>query len=230
MCSGETYKNVVKLTFFKGAALDDPEGLFNSALDGKVRRTIAQWHVWFSLAGVASADSTPGIVPDAKDWTWVLNRRCPECGFDAGDIASEAVAARLNENAALWPAVLCRTDVRQRPHPARWSPLEYACHVRDVFRLYDRRLVLMLTEDNPLYPNWDKDSTAVEERYNEQDPATVTSELVAAGFDLAERFAGVSGRQWQRPGRRSDGAQFTIDTFSRYFLHDPVHHLHDVGR
>jgi hypothetical protein len=40
ICTGESYKNVVKLTFFKGAALDDPSGLFNSSLDGKVRRAI----------------------------------------------------------------------------------------------------------------------------------------------------------------------------------------------
>jgi len=40
ICTGETYKNVVKLTFFKGAALKDPSGLFNSSLDGKVRRAI----------------------------------------------------------------------------------------------------------------------------------------------------------------------------------------------
>jgi hypothetical protein len=40
VCTGETYKSVVKLTFFKGASLDDPAGLFNSSLDGKVRRAI----------------------------------------------------------------------------------------------------------------------------------------------------------------------------------------------
>jgi hypothetical protein len=40
ICTGETYKNVVKLTFFRGAALDDPSGLFNSSLEGKVRRAI----------------------------------------------------------------------------------------------------------------------------------------------------------------------------------------------
>jgi hypothetical protein len=40
ICTGETYKNVVKLTFFKGAALNDPSGLFNSSLGGKVRRAI----------------------------------------------------------------------------------------------------------------------------------------------------------------------------------------------
>jgi hypothetical protein len=40
ICTGETYKNVVKLTFFKGAALKDPSKLFNSSLEGKVRRAI----------------------------------------------------------------------------------------------------------------------------------------------------------------------------------------------
>ena len=40
ICTGEAYKNVVKLTFFKGAALDDPSGLFNSSLEGNVRRAI----------------------------------------------------------------------------------------------------------------------------------------------------------------------------------------------
>jgi len=40
ICTGESYKTVVKLTFFKGAALNDPSGLFNSSLDGKVRRAI----------------------------------------------------------------------------------------------------------------------------------------------------------------------------------------------
>jgi hypothetical protein len=40
ICTGETYKSVVKLTFFKGASLDDPSGLFNSSLEGTVRRAI----------------------------------------------------------------------------------------------------------------------------------------------------------------------------------------------
>ena len=40
ICTGEAYKSVVKLTFFKGASLDDPAGLFNASLEGKVRRAI----------------------------------------------------------------------------------------------------------------------------------------------------------------------------------------------
>lgn len=40
ICTGESYKSIVKLTFFKGASLEDPAGLFNSSLDGKARRAI----------------------------------------------------------------------------------------------------------------------------------------------------------------------------------------------
>jgi hypothetical protein len=40
ICTGETYKSIVKLTFFKGASLDDPAGLFNSSLEGSTRRAI----------------------------------------------------------------------------------------------------------------------------------------------------------------------------------------------
>jgi len=43
ICTGETYKDKVKVTFAKGASLDDPAGLFNSSLEGNVRRAI-DWH------------------------------------------------------------------------------------------------------------------------------------------------------------------------------------------
>lgn len=169
------------------------------------------------------------IVPDTKDWTWVARSTCPECGFNGAEIAPEDVATLLRENAAAWQLVLSSGDeVRVRPQADRWSTLEYACHVRDVCRLYDERLQLMLTEDGPHYANWDQDATAVEDRYNEQDPQQVADELHAAAERLAAGFEKVSGEQWQRTGYRSDGAEFTVDSFARYFVHDPIHHLYDV--
>ncbi len=168
------------------------------------------------------------IIPDTKDWTWVLERPCPECGFDTGGFAVEAVPGMIMANAAAWPRALAGPDARRRPEPGRWSPVEYACHVRDVFRLYDQRLELMLSQDDPLFPNWDQDETAVADRYAEQDPAEVAAALRQAALALAGRFEGVTGDQWQRTGNRSDGARFTVETFARYFIHDPVHHLYDV--
>jgi len=168
------------------------------------------------------------IIPDSKDWTWVLNRPCPECGLDTGSFAREAIPAMVTANAVAWQHVLALPGAAARPRPDKWSPLEYGCHVRDVFRLYDYRLGLMLTEDDPLFANWDQDVTAVEDAYASQDPAAVAGQLADAGAAVADRFAAVSGNQWLRPGRRSDGAAFTVETFGRYFVHDPVHHLYDV--
>jgi hypothetical protein len=170
------------------------------------------------------------IRPDTKDWTWVLDRPCPECAFDATRFPREKVAPTIHESASAWRAVSERPRVADRPSPEVWSALEYACHVRDVFRIYDGRLDRMLTEDDPLYPNWDQDATAIEERYGQQDPLHVAGELEVAASRLAERFEQVSGDQWLRVGRRSDGARFTVDSFSRYQIHDVVHHLDDVAK
>jgi DinB superfamily len=170
------------------------------------------------------------IVPDDKDWTWVLERPCPECGFDAATVPPESVAALLRANAAVWARLLEQPDdaVRRRPAEDRWSLLEYGCHVRDVCVLYHERLDLMLQQDDPLYPNWDQDAAAAVARYGEQDPRVVSVQLQEAAAGLADAFDGVRGDQWLRPGRRGDGARFSVAGFSRYLLHDPVHHVYDV--
>lgn len=171
------------------------------------------------------------IVPDTKDWTWVLRRPCPECGFDTKSFARDEVAGMILANAASWQELLAGAgDVGTRPEPDKWSPLEYACHVRDVCRLFDYRLRLMLTEDDPQFANWDQNETAVEQRYWDQDPAGVARECTDAAETIAAAFGRVSGEQWQRPGRRSNGSVFTVDTFGRYFLHDLVHHRHDIAQ
>jgi hypothetical protein len=169
------------------------------------------------------------ITPDTKDWTWVLTRPCDECGFDAAAIAVADVGRLVRDNAAVWRLVLAGDDVTTRPSDDRWSPLEYACHVRDVFRLYDERLNLMLVADDPVFANWDQDVTAVEERYNEQDPARVAEEIEAAAATFAEQLDGLTPGDMERRGTRSDGAVFTVDGFTRYMIHDPIHHLWDVG-
>jgi len=169
------------------------------------------------------------IVPDTKDWTWVLGQACPDCGFDASTCPADTVPGLLRGNAVRWQQLLGDGAIHPgRPVPGVWSPLEYACHVRDVYERFDHRISLMLTEWNPLYPNWDQDATAVAERYEEQDPAAAVHSLSRAAEALAVLLEGVSPTDQQRPGRRSDGASFTVDTIARYMIHDPLHHLWDV--
>jgi hypothetical protein len=173
--------------------------------------------------------STPdAITPDTKSWTWVLDQRCPECGVDTRDIAPTDVADLVRRTVPRWRAALEQEGAGRRTRPDAWSALEYACHVRDVYRIYDQRLGSMLDTDDPHFADWDQDATAVADRYGEQDPAVVADQLEAAAQSLAARFDGVSGDQWERTGERSDGARFTVATFARYFAHDPLHHLYDV--
>lgn len=188
---------------------------------------IARW-VMRPVAMIAAMSRA--LIPDDRDWTWVLERPCPECGFESAAFEPTGAGSAIRANAASWAELLNgeREALARRRRPDRWSDLEYAAHVRDVFRIYLERLTMMLEQDDPLYPNWDQDATAVEDRYSEQDPASVSGELVAAGESLATAFDALSMDAWQRVGRRSDGASFTVDSFARYLIHDPVHHLWDV--
>ena len=78
-------------------------------------------------------------------------------GADPAEIADRAFVA-----AEEWVQILRSSPaVGARPEPAVWSPLEYGCHVRDVYVLFDERLELMLAEDEPTFANWDQDETAV---------------------------------------------------------------------
>lgn len=167
--------------------------------------------------------------PDTKDWTWVLERRCPECGFLGSEVDVTQLPELVRSATAPWPTVLGRPDARQRPRPQVWSPLEYGCHVRDVLLIFAERALLIRDQVDPLFANWDQDATAIEQRYAEQDPADITDQLLTAARVNAAVWEGVTPAEWQRSGRRSNGSIFTLESLGRYFLHDLRHHLVDVG-
>lgn len=167
--------------------------------------------------------------PDTKDWTWTLQRRCPDCGLAAGEVPLDEIANRAFVAGEEWVQILRSSPaVTARPAPDVWSPLEYGAHVRDVYRLFDQRLMLMLAEDDPAFANWDQDETAIRERYAEQDPEVVADELEDAATTFVDHLTALRPDQLDRTGRRSDGSEFTVVTLQQYFLHDVVHHLWDV--
>lgn len=168
------------------------------------------------------------VTPETKDWTWVLARPCPDCGLDTRALDHSGIPALTRASAAGWQPVLAGDKAADRPSPTRWSPLEYACHVRDTCRLFAYRINLMLTKDNPRFPNWDPDATAVSNHYGEQYPAHVARHLTGAAEHIAALLEKVDGAQWDRPGHRGDGVSFTVDSLSRFFAHEAVHHLWDV--
>jgi hypothetical protein len=165
--------------------------------------------------------------PEDRDWTFVTTVGCTECGFVPFD--PTLAADRLRATLPRWGAALSSPTVRARPAPTTWSPLEYACHVRDVNTTMDGRLKLMLAEDGARFENWDQDAAAVEGRYWEQDPSVVGEELAVATEKAAATLDSVSEDDWQRRGFRSNGSEFTVGTLAVYFVHDVEHHLRDVA-
>jgi hypothetical protein len=156
---------------------------------------------------------------------------CPECGldFDATDPAT--VAARCD---GLVPEYRVRlaanpTRLRTRPDPATWSALEYACHVRDCFALYEWRIAKVLAEETPEFPQMRRDAVVVERAYNEQDPAAVAEEIAAGAAGLARVLGGAGGAAWQRIGVR-EGRRLSVGWMAVNTLHEARHHLVDVDR
>ncbi len=170
------------------------------------------------------------IAADDKDWTWVLERPCPECGFDASAMPLDRAGDLLAAAVSTINAALARQDARTRPAPSTWSPLEYACHVRDTCDVFCERIALVLSHEDPTFANWDQDVTALERRYADQDPQVVTAELDLALSGLSRQLAGIPNDAWHRPALRSNGSRFTLATLIRYLVHGPVHHAHDVCR
>jgi hypothetical protein len=149
--------------------------------------------------------------------------------LSAGEVKPEDFAQRAFVAAEEWVQILRSSPaVTARPRPDVWSPLEYGAHVRDVYRLFDARLVQMLAEDTPTFANWNQDEAAIRERYSEQDPEVVADELEATAQRFVARIQSLEPEQYERRGIRSDGAEFTVVTFIQYFLHDVIHHLWDV--
>ncbi len=173
-------------------------------------------------------------MPDTKDWTWVLERPCPQCGFDAATVDPTDVAALLRANAASFRSALKRGDIVQERPPVppgqapKWSAIEYGSHVRDVYRMAAERITAMIKKDGPTFVDWDQDRTAVADDYRSADADRVSYELAVDAGKVADLLDKVRGEQWHRTGTRSDGATFTIASFALYILHDVSHHLWDV--
>ena len=169
--------------------------------------------------------------PDTADWTWVLTRPCPDCGFRAGDVPAGHIGAVVRDAGARYAAVLGRADARTRPAAGVWSPLEYTCHVRDVCDVMRGRVeqILAAGGGEPVrFANWDQDATAIEKAYWSADSEVVRGEVERAFEQAAAAFDRPAGEQWSWRAIRSNGSEFTTLTLGQYLVHDLVHHLWDV--
>ena len=173
------------------------------------------------------------IIPDTKDWTWVLRRPCPECGFDTQGFPREAVPEMIMTNAEAWQDLLTGPgDTRIRPVPGRWSALEYGCHVRDMLRFQRERIALAQAEKTPRFASMRRDERAAEEHYNDQDPLAVADEIVTAARELTGALAALDDHGWLRAGLYPWPVPEvrTVEWIGRRTTHELAHHLFDSRR
>lgn len=162
---------------------------------------------------------------DSTDWTFVVEDGCAECGYEPHDPTT--TGARLQALVPRWAAVLQRPDVAERPSPGVWSPLEYACHARDLVQVLGERVTVMTTKDNPPFADYDGETEAVRQRFWAADPEEVAAQIAARTDETVAVLDGVT--DWERTGLRGGGKTFTVTQLSRYLLHDVEHHIGDVA-
>jgi S-DNA-T family DNA segregation ATPase FtsK/SpoIIIE len=122
--------------------------------------------------------------------------------------------------------------VRAHPLDDTWSALEYACHVRDVFRIQRERVQRALVEDGFAPESMRRDERVIEERYNEQEPTAVADDLAAHVDGLASDVSALSESDLARTMTYfyPEKAVRPLTWVVQHTVHEGEHHLLDVGR
>ncbi len=162
-----------------------------------------------------------------------LDGHCADCGF-VYDLDTAEVVRRLNVDAEAFVARLDDlddVDARRRPVPDVWSPLEYACHLRDMLRVQRDRVDLIQREDEPTLVPMGRDERVIEDRYNEQDPAVVGREVLGAARSLSELLDTLHPAGWQRSGLYTYPVTElrTVEWIGNHTVHELQHHGRDIG-
>lgn len=119
-------------------------------------------------------------------------------------------------------------ELRQAPAAGVWSPIEYLCHVRDVFVTYLIRLYRARTEDDPGLEPMFNDLRARRLRYAEREAAATLDELEAAVAGLLEEAGRFRPEAWSRTVHRLPGERRTALWLLRNAAHEGIHHLGDL--
>ncbi|MCB1016473.1 MAG: DinB family protein [Acidimicrobiales bacterium] len=171
-------------------------------------------------------------MPDDRNWFATVQEPCRECGYDAGSVPRDALADAVRALGDEWRSgfAVSAPSITERPSRTTWSALEYACHTRDVLSVFANRVSLTLVEDEPELGWWDHEAAALDEGYNEQDPAAVLADLDLNADRLARVLATVPDEGWERAGTRRGAERFTVADMARFCLHEAHHHLRDARR
>lgn len=160
--------------------------------------------------------------------------RCDGCRFEydlgAAPVAAAAIVAGTTELVTAFSR--SGADLRSRRHPDEWSPLEYACHLRDVLLVQRERVLAARRTDCPTFDPMGRDERVEHDGYAEQDPADVVRQLADAALMFTNDLSRLSPSDWERtlmynyptPWERS------LEWVAVHTVHEVQHHLLDVQR
>jgi DinB superfamily len=171
-----------------------------------------------------------------EGWQWARaqTEQCPQCGLHPGAMERAELGDALLRSSAAWRHFLSTADdtyLRTIPGPGIFSPIQYGAHVRDIQRVYGDRILLMLHEDSPVFPQFNPDEGEWDE-FNR-----LGAEDLADGIEAqAERLAGILAElqpdDWSRTMIRDGGTdgvyEFTVAGLASYAVHESRHHLQDA--
>jgi hypothetical protein len=151
------------------------------------------------------------------------------------DLARADIAPSLRALATRYDEVLNGHDpqaLRAHPLPDVWSALEYACHMRDVYRVQRERVLLALDETEPVFAPMRRDERVVEERYKDEPPQEVSREINEAAAALGIALESLDDGAWSRTGiyNYPQRRVRTVEWIGRHTVHEGEHHLWDIDR
>lgn len=162
-------------------------------------------------------------------------RRCEECGY-VYDLSAVSLAGNdIRLDAAKFAELLTTTDrlmLVQRIRPDLWSPLEYACHVRDVLLVQRERVLLARRVPAPEAVSMGRDERVMHDGYAEQNPVEVAAEVTMAARLLANVLGRLDGADWELHLAYNwpERCERTLRWVASHTLHDVHHHLLDAHR
>ena len=118
-----------------------------------------------------------------------------------------SLGGQLLELAGSWRTFLTAADddsVRKNPAPGIFSPIQYGAHVRDIQRVYGDRILLMLTEENPVFPQFNPDEDAWN-GYNQLDRGVLADDIEEQAQRLSRILHQLEPDDWSRTMTRDGG-------------------------
>jgi hypothetical protein len=157
---------------------------------------------------------------------------CEECGFVYDELPEQQISRALRMLPSQFGTVLAIDDavLRAHPRPGMWSPLEYACHVRDLLEVQRERIERALLEDEPTFEPMGREERVTRDRYNEQDPVEVEQALTLNARALADLFDRLTPEQLARTAiyNYPEPRPRTVGWIGRHTVHEARHHLRDI--